>query len=1268
MKRLLLLSLILPLAAGMDLWRPVKNTGQCEASAATNPSAPTPIRITFIANLCGLTDGGTYLINRMWNTGGVASAATSHAENSTDTNNRVRVLKAVGGQPLQWDVYAADGTTAIAGNGVWSYGGFARLAELKTLVTGPKLYIDGDSGDIGTGLSGTGATGWANATRPEYVAVKALADAWIASASYQIKHADFRLQHAMECADVWYALGKPDPSVYLTCAKWSLLNDGLYPVFPCPNNDQTCKVSESEYMDYHNEIYADRWPALYTMMRSQLSAGERTTISNKLVADVPWSVGGVGYTATALNKRAWTATPATGTITCTVGLTRCTGASTLFTTESPAGAWLFIPTYANAFARFFQVASVTNNTTLDLTETYSNAAGASFPTQFQTVPDYDTGDYGWQFIRTHRYQSMICGLYPYSYGDGKDVCPGHAAGSSRYSGNGSGTKYFEMAWFNHAYEIMKGDLMLGLACAEDNMMCAVLAERAMAQFYDFFWPVIRSNWGGLSGSGQSYHTARASSIPQMLMSIKNSFADHADLGDDLFYNNFTGIGMGGVPKYAARFIGFAEPASEAGLEIYNLLPGAFVLAARPDLAVSANFRHYISNMWGTGYSSSSFNGGNSPEAWRMFLLNRPDVTAVAPTNTSIMATQTSIATCLLYYPTAHCGDVPRLGMLSWGTWARDTVMGFFDMSSHSRVDHQCQDPEVSLQLYYQGANYYGNDGSTYVRCPLDVNPIGGNGIFVVNGFSNMVASYPQKAAVSINRAYGSADVAESSANVANFFKVGAAVTGAHRTVANLKHAGTSTNGNYWFERVDVTTSSSKPVTWYQHFRLDVFTSGVGTTLCGSPSSSTCISVNTGTGVVTNTRTTGSFNGRLITQLFGGTLTDEGTYTGTSGFSHRTKYECTSNTSCSMFAVHVIGASSSLATPTVSKVTSGSHEVLEVDKHMWISAPGGTNNLTSAAATIAASDTQVVVDGLAAGTYAFKIGGVDVSGCGAKVVAVGEGTANCNGVGAGSLTVALTAVGPSPPVITTTSPLTSGTQNVAYSTTLAFTDGELPVTWSITSGTLPTGLSLNVDTGEISGTPIGSGTSSFTAKATDAIAGNASRAFDLTIAPEITQNIVFRGTIASATSALVYGGRVGLDANQGCTGTLNPADDYDQNTGGAAIRTFQYDGLQPSTTYTIMVLCGTDSGQTTFTTKASTTGPYSLALRLAAPSGLSITNVLIEWGALAASLDQSDTATCTAGLCPITISSAPEIPWVKISYRDVSNNVKATAEPRRYIAR
>src|SRR5438309_8509446 len=69
-------------------------------------------------------------------------------------------------------------------------------------------------------------------------------------------------------------------------------------------------------------------------------------------------------------------------------------------------------------------------------------------------------------------------------------------------------------------------------------------------------------------------------------------------------------------------------------------------------------------------------------------------------------------------------------------------------------------------------------------------------------------------------------------------------------------------------------------------------------------------------------------------------------------------------------------------------------------------------------------------------------------------------------------------------ITTTSPLPSGTVSTPYSQTLTATGGTTPYTWSVASGTLPSGISLNASSGALTGTSSSAGTFTFTAQVTD----------------------------------------------------------------------------------------------------------------------------------------------------------------------------------------
>jgi hypothetical protein len=106
---------------------------------------------------------------------------------------------------------------------------------------------------------------------------------------------------------------------------------------------------------------------------------------------------------------------------------------------------------------------------------------------------------------------------------------------------------------------------------------------------------------------------------------------------------------------------------------------------------------------------------------------------------------------------------------------------------------------------------------------------------------------------------------------------------------------------------------------------------------------------------------------------------------------------------------------------------------------------------------------------------------------------------------------------------TTPSLPNGSIGVAYSQTLAASGGTPPYTWAIASGSLPAGLSLNVKSGTLSGTPSGApATFTFTVQVTDSTTGpaplTAQKAFTLSItppAPTITTLSLPNGSIGVA---------------------------------------------------------------------------------------------------------------------------------------------------------
>jgi hypothetical protein len=145
-----------------------------------------------------------------------------------------------------------------------------------------------------------------------------------------------------------------------------------------------------------------------------------------------------------------------------------------------------------------------------------------------------------------------------------------------------------------------------------------------------------------------------------------------------------------------------------------------------------------------------------------------------------------------------------------------------------------------------------------------------------------------------------------------------------------------------------------------------------------------------------------------------------------------------------------------------------------------------------------------------------------------------------------------------PVWTTPSgALTGGSPTFAYSTTVVATGGT--ITYSVTSGSLPTGLGLNTSTGVISGTPTTEQTFNFTITATNQYNQTTARAFSISIA----------SAPASIDFLVVAGG------GGGGGGITSPG-----GSGGGAggYRSFTNQSITAGVSYSIVVGAGGVAGQ------------------------------------------------------------------------------------------
>ncbi|THJ17164.1 MAG: hypothetical protein CAF44_016105 [Nitrospira sp. CG24D] len=153
-------------------------------------------------------------------------------------------------------------------------------------------------------------------------------------------------------------------------------------------------------------------------------------------------------------------------------------------------------------------------------------------------------------------------------------------------------------------------------------------------------------------------------------------------------------------------------------------------------------------------------------------------------------------------------------------------------------------------------------------------------------------------------------------------------------------------------------------------------------------------------------------------------------------------------------------------------------------------------------------------------------------------------------------LSITIVLPAPPNITT-STLPNGTVASAYSQTVQASGGTGALVWSISAGSLPTGLNpINSATGHITGTPSAAGTFSFTVQATDTLNQSDDQPLSLTIdlpaPPNITTTTLPNGTAGAAysTSVTATGGIGNLRwiISSPGTGPLPPGLDIDPDTG------------------------------------------------------------------------------------------------------------------------
>ena len=139
----------------------------------------------------------------------------------------------------------------------------------------------------------------------------------------------------------------------------------------------------------------------------------------------------------------------------------------------------------------------------------------------------------------------------------------------------------------------------------------------------------------------------------------------------------------------------------------------------------------------------------------------------------------------------------------------------------------------------------------------------------------------------------------------------------------------------------------------------------------------------------------------------------------------------------------------------------------------------------------------------------------------------------------------------------------GAVGASYSQSLTASGGTGPITWSVTSGSLPAGLTLDASTGVIGGTPTAVGSSSFTVQETDANRVGASRTYTLPVwqvaplsLPEVTSGSPVSQALTVTGGLAPYTWSVPADSNLAAYGyTLSPSGTLAGAPQGSGVDTF-----------------------------------------------------------------------------------------------------------------
>lgn len=1138
-------------------------------------------------------------------------------------------------QAIAWAVIAllvpagaSAGTVTINGN---SY----------TYVDHPRIYLDGSAGTLTSAVKDPDGAGplvapKATDSEPAFVALKAKIRSCVSS-SPPTCNLSVSGQYVVALAALdWYMDNSQANS--LAAAKYWVNNaetTGVYTNtansylgYGCDYAVGTTDCGKGSYTDWASESLP-QFAFAYSLIRSELSAGEKTAFAQKMLNDSTFDETGCTNQLEAI-----------GTGTYTSGSTTLTGSGL---SGLSAGQSVYIRPYG-----WSKVASVESDSSITLQSPFKVWSGTNLGSLTNAV-----------VMRVNAWSSTTCGLTwmlkrarysPSSVGGGKGTTgfsPAYVPAGTHVtpaattfpvvSTSEFGTDY-PYYLYNTRNEFMKvtgktsnsftveraklgttaidswgGELLyrnnygpdgskvrewahnlihvkfhgyatIANALLDDSPTAAgKLLDESVGSFYTDLYPLLKSMWTGITqGGSTNYGQGRDLGTVMLLVQSMKNFSGSPDfdlsggnwLKSHLYYNLY-----GTLPTDVSSTLPWGQPDIASSQNAYILAWGAYLKGLYGASANESKYWTYlVRNVMNVHNSTTMSSSG----AYNLWVLTSLLYDGASDTGTDYRSLPPERA----FNSVDSGADKGLNAWISRTGWssASDTLVFQAAWSLAYTTDHLGNGAPGAYKIF-KGGWLLSENGSGDTGENANTNMI----LFGGTASQGAVGSHT----VRMPRAKAGTGWAYVQIDAQAAYTAATAVTRARRNLVHFKASG---QPDYIVAYDTAATSAAKAIGQNLHYdKTAGQASSISDTLPNivwtGPDRrvSTKVVLPSGTGAArTASSLTNSFREYLCASSDGTT--------------------CASVTSAAFLLVHKPSTSTSDTMPTVNALATIDSDFDGVEiadasaPSVAVFAKVADQNAGSFTTTLAGT-AQVIVSGLVAGTY-------EVTQDGGAFLA--DQAVDANGVlaftgTAGAYAITQTGTATAPTITTTT--LSNGVLGQAYSATLAASDGALPLTWDVSAGSLCTGLTLS-SAGVVSGTPTVAQTCSFTARVTDNLAQTDTQALSLTIqTPPPTLSV--RATPGSDSVVLTFG-TPGLSSSQSCDISLSavsnvcvPAESAPCSVGagsatsnsGASTRVLSVGSLTASTSHTAAITCGTvAAGSASFTTKA-TSGSGTYALRL-----------------------------------------------------------------------